>query len=466
MASDYDVIVIGGGHNGIIAAITLARHGIRVLVIEKTDVLGGLAAGYTARLPLSRYAYAVGLIPKELAEWIGLFKQDDIVYSEPSWVELTEDGEIGVRWWSNRERLLEELYEHGAGDVREFFSLIDEFWRCYKRLGLYYTPSPPSRDEALTLLDGCSPEAARLLERTSGSILSEYISMEYWDLFIYPTMYGSNGFALAYYLQNNGVWGQPRGGMATLTTRLREAAAENGVDILLGEDVKSLIIENGRVQGVITEHGIALTAKAVLYAAPITGILDLEGSDRLEEHELRAINELRTMVFPIIRIDYVTRRKPSPPREEGWRNTPIYVYWTSHGGGEYSYPQISIGGHHVVQFSGYLEDPYKLIPPGLDEHDIVSVDVRGPESQISCCRNYTGHPDHIPLIDPYMFDKRPLEGWGDYRTSIEGLYHGSASSYPGGEINGVAGFNAALRILADLGIKPDIPFLKEINKRG
>ena len=63
------------------------------------------------------------------------------------------------------------------------------------------------------------------------------------------------------------------------------------------------------------------------------------------------------------------------------------------------------------------------------------------------------------MIDKYLFDKRPVPGWNDYRTSIPCLYHGSASSYPGGEVNGVAGLNAAIRILLDFGIKPRLPGL-------
>ncbi|HEX2184909.1 MAG TPA: FAD-dependent oxidoreductase, partial [Chloroflexota bacterium] len=66
-ATKYDVVIAGGGHNGLVAAAYLARAGRRVLVLERLDHLGGLAVsaqafpGVDARL--SRYSYLVSLLP-------------------------------------------------------------------------------------------------------------------------------------------------------------------------------------------------------------------------------------------------------------------------------------------------------------------------------------------------------------------------------------------------------------------
>ena len=72
----YDAVVIGGGHNGLVAAAYLARAGKSVLVLERRDHVGGAAvserpwAGVDARI--SRYSYLVSLMPRALREQLGL----------------------------------------------------------------------------------------------------------------------------------------------------------------------------------------------------------------------------------------------------------------------------------------------------------------------------------------------------------------------------------------------------------
>ena len=78
MATDsrHDAVIVGGGHNGLVAAAYLARAGRSVLVLERRDHLGGAAvserpfAGVDARL--SRYAYLVSLLPRSIVDELGL----------------------------------------------------------------------------------------------------------------------------------------------------------------------------------------------------------------------------------------------------------------------------------------------------------------------------------------------------------------------------------------------------------
>ncbi len=456
----WDVVVVGGGHNGVIAAITLARHGLRVAVVEKNPWPGGLAGGLPQGVPLSLFAYAVGLVPRELDEWLGLLK--GLLHKpDPSWVEI-EDGEVTLRWWRSRGRLSLEAEEAGAPGLPHLLHLVDEFWRCYKAAGLYYTPSPPSPADAAAMVDGCSSEAAGVLERSVESILREYLDPWWWATVIYPSMLESNGFALAYYLQNGGVWDQPVGGMASLSRRLAMLARSEGVTLVTGEVVSDILVEGGRAAGVELASGKRLRARlAVVYSAPIYTLLRLPTpAGILGEDRVRALRRMEESRVWVRRVDYLLSKPPRPPREPGWRGYPIISSWVGDVGGEYTYPSLySSTSLHVVQASGPMR-PLDPAPPGVGERDIVAWWERGPESQAVCCGNTTGHPDHVPLRDPFIMDGRPLRGWHDYTTDIPGLYHASASSYPGGEINGVAGHNAALRILLDAGVRPLSPLYR------
>ncbi len=423
--------------------------------MEKNYSLGGLAGGeYWHGFPVSRYAYAIGLMPRELIAYLNLFGDNDLVEPEPSWVELGEDQEVLFRWWRSREKLRQEFFERGMGDAYTVLELAERFWKCYKERGLYYTPSPPSLGEAARVLDECDREAVVFLEKRVEEILGEYMPRDYWDLLIYPSMFSANGFSLAYYLQERGVWRLPSRSMKTFSARLRGLAVRSNVDLLLGERVKAITVRRGnggkRVEGVVLASGKRLQGRIVIYNAPIPSLLRLEGASELEEWEIRSLEKLSQITVPVVRVDYFVRGKPSPPREEGWRGVPIYVYWTREGGGDYTY---YYGRHNsIIQLSGYPSTPLSPLPPGTRIEAILDYRVKDWRSQDKCCANPTGHPDHIPMIDPYLFDQRPIPGWGSYTTSIEGLYHASASSYPGGEVNGVAGVNAALKILVDKGL--------------
>ncbi len=76
MTAPYDVVIVGGGHNALVAAAYLGRAGRRVIVLERLDHLGGAAvserpwAGVDARL--SRYSYLVSLLPRRVIDDLGL----------------------------------------------------------------------------------------------------------------------------------------------------------------------------------------------------------------------------------------------------------------------------------------------------------------------------------------------------------------------------------------------------------
>src|SRR5438552_18784462 len=76
MKSQYDVVILGAGHNGLAAATYLARAGLSVLLLEKNDYIGGATTSqqifpyYDARL--SRYSYLVSLFPHKIIHDLGL----------------------------------------------------------------------------------------------------------------------------------------------------------------------------------------------------------------------------------------------------------------------------------------------------------------------------------------------------------------------------------------------------------
>ncbi len=460
----YDVAIVGGGVNGLAAANVLARHGLRVALFEQNPWPGGLA-GYVPGMVSSLYAYAYGLVPREVEALLGLQGRLRLHKPDPSWVALGRDGSVVFEWWRDERRLEREAVEQGLEGLPHLVRLAVRFISCLKKSGGYYTLEPPSRDEAAVMVDRCDAEAAVFAEKTSSAILSEYLPRSAWDLVAYPSMLESNGYSLAYYLQNWNVWDQPLPGMGAVGELLLESAVSLGVEAHMGVRAARVIVENGRVSGLVLGGGSKIRARAVLLSVPLPLIPRLAGEDHFSEHDLRVIRRVAGRRLDLYRADYILRARPSPPRGRGWEGAPIYVFWSHGRGGEYTYPCLTAGGGIcIVQASGRpgirLSEPP---PPGSCWDDIVLVNVRGPESQEACCGNPNGHPDHVPMVDPYLYNSRPLEGWGDYRVpGIEGLYHGSSGSYPGGEVNLVAGVNAALRIMHDHGMDRRVEEVLEV----
>src|SRR5436853_2500109 len=95
MKSKYDVVILGAGHNGLVAASYLGRAGLSVLLLEKNDYIGGATTSqrvfpdYDARL--SRYSYLVSLFPQKIIRDLGL-KLELRRRTTASFTPYTEDG--------------------------------------------------------------------------------------------------------------------------------------------------------------------------------------------------------------------------------------------------------------------------------------------------------------------------------------------------------------------------------------
>src|ERR671914_3012893 len=107
----YDAIVIGAGHNGLTAAFYLARSGLRTIVLERRDVVGGacvteeIAPGCRA----STTSYIASMLRPEVIRDLGLERHGlRMIPCEPGLQVAFEDGAV-VPWWTDHERAREEF---------------------------------------------------------------------------------------------------------------------------------------------------------------------------------------------------------------------------------------------------------------------------------------------------------------------------------------------------------------------
>jgi len=133
----YDVIVMGAGHNGLIAATYLAKAGKSVLILEAADEIGGATASVRAfqeyDAKLSRYSYLIALLPDQIVKDLGLNFQT-ISREVSSYTPYTKDGKdyglhISRIWDKQTEQSFQELTGSSSEGLswQEFYSDVEKF---------------------------------------------------------------------------------------------------------------------------------------------------------------------------------------------------------------------------------------------------------------------------------------------------------------------------------------------------
>lgn len=246
------VVIVGGGHNALVAAAYLARAGRDVLVLERRDELGGAAvserpfAGVDARL--SRYAYLVSLLPPRIARDLGV---DVRLLDRPvaAFAPAIRDGRaLGLLVESDAtSEATRASFRALTGSDAEHDAYVAFYAMCARLGALYETflEPLPSRDRARELL---GDEAwAALVQRPLGEILDERFAdglvrgMVATDGLI--GTFASLGEAslrqnrcFLYHLAG-GPWRVPSGGMGAIGAALERAARTAGARLVTGAEV-------------------------------------------------------------------------------------------------------------------------------------------------------------------------------------------------------------------------------------
>lgn len=419
-------VVIGAGHNGLVAAYNLAARGFDVLVVEASGRLGGMAdTSAVGGVLVSRASYVLGVMDRRLIELFGV----PVLDCDPYIVLLFEGKTIPL--WKDPVRRRVEFERAGFERYGEFEERLLAFKRLMEEHT--FTPEPPSREALLE-------EAERLgledfLRKGCERLLSEYFPKELHGFFYYPGMESSPAYLVAYFFNE---WHVVRGGMGAVAEAVWGKAAALGAKLLLNSKATRILTREGRVVGVelngqsVVEADIVVsTASPLVTASIVEDGLKLE----LEVPESRWVKH-----------NLVLKRHPRPPEKlRGYVGSLITL---EPEGVEAVFPSIldeTLGGA-VLNVMGPLEPVYQLFP---DLRECVKwVDKLTPRIAEELYFLPKGNVNHLPMREPYLFDCRPKKGYA-YRTPIRGLYLGGAGTYPGGQVSGAPGYNASQAAIID-----------------
>ncbi|MEU0559250.1 NAD(P)/FAD-dependent oxidoreductase [Dactylosporangium sp. NPDC006015] len=294
ISRNFDAIVIGAGHNGLVASFYLARAGLDVLVLEQRDDPGGLLAtaeivpGYrTNAVSNSCHNLEPSIVSEMRLQDFGL----RFAHPDPSSVMAFADGRRFVAA-NSRSGLADELKSLNAGDVDGYFATLQAMSTLAEKLDVSFYEAPPSVADLYGRLDNDADRALfnRLMFGSATDFLAERITSEEvmsllgmvaisgnylgpstpgsaYMLFHRPLYRGSSATRSGERFHTLGTSKvAPIGGMAEIARAMTASARAAGAVIRTGSGVASIVVKHGRVAGVVTNDGEEYTAGAVLSA--------------------------------------------------------------------------------------------------------------------------------------------------------------------------------------------------------
>lgn len=322
-SGQYDVIVIGGGHNGLTCGAYLAKAGKKVLVLERRSVIGGAAVTeeFTPGFRTSTFSYVMSLLHPKVIRDLGLRdlgltvlpatdlfcpvgKDDYIIFSGDVAKTAAEfsrfsrhDGEIYPEFdrFLNeaadvvRKLLLDTPVDPSKRDFKSLRELMSMVWK-YRKIG----------NRFYRLVDLMTMSADEYLARwfehpVTRAVLAYYCSV---GTFAGPKTPGSAYVVLHHIMgehEGAGGWGFIRGGMGAISESIAECGRRHGMTVKTDAEVSQVEVVNERVSKVITTAGEEFTARAVVSNASCKVLFDrLVAPEHLPADFLKHIQDYKT----------------------------------------------------------------------------------------------------------------------------------------------------------------------------
>uniref|UniRef100_A0A8C1W961 Pyridine nucleotide-disulfide oxidoreductase domain-containing protein 2 n=1 Tax=Cyprinus carpio TaxID=7962 RepID=A0A8C1W961_CYPCA len=303
--------------------------------------------------------------------------------------------------------------------------------------------------------------------------------------------------------KEKGAWGYVEGGMGGVSQSIARSAQSLGADIFTNRDVEQVLIgQDGSAKGVVLTDGTEVHSKVVLSnATPYITFKQLTPQDALPEAFITAVDQI-DYTSPVTKINVAVDKLPNflaAPNSADGKPGPHHqcsihlncesvevleeAYREGQQGRPSSRPMIEMTipsvldptlappGCHVVslfiQFTPYLlegrrawtdEDRDRFADTAFDwveryapgfKKSIVGKDILTPADLERVFSLTGGNIFHGSMSLDQLYLARPLPSVADYRSPVKGLYLCGSGSHPGGGVMGAAGWNSALKVLAD-----------------
>ncbi len=330
MPADYDAIVVGGGHNGLVAGAYLARAGMRTVVLESRHKTGGAATTDSPwpeapEFKVTRLSYVMSLMPRTILEDLSLERHGYKVYPMGPYYQAFPDGRSIQIWADDSRRNYEQIAKFSRRDAEAMPRWDAWLGGLADVLGPMLLTVPPKlgskRPGDLAGLLRMAwrhrgldvrriGDVTRLMTMSIADLLDDWF--ETWQVKapiavngVIGTWAGPYEPGTAYVMAHHsigdvgdghlGSWGYPEGGMGAVADAIARAARTFGVEIRTDARVARTLVRNGAATGVALDNGDELHAPVVVTSLhPRTAFLEHLAREELPDDFVNDIEHWKT----------------------------------------------------------------------------------------------------------------------------------------------------------------------------
>jgi phytoene dehydrogenase-like protein len=501
-----DVVVIGAGHNSLIAAAYLAAAGLEVVVLEEQAQVGGNTV--TEELTLPGFRHDSCSSAHVLIQTNPVIRDDELglsehglryVHTDPAAVLPLADGDAIVMS-RDRAATAAELARFDAAYGDAYLRLLADWDGGLAGAHVRWNAGrlDPASSDADVAYEAMRTRSAHevIAERFGSEQARDLLTWLSFATIIDPRRAGTGilPFSITAGRSSFG-WATPMGGSGALPDALVASIESNGGRVHVARPVERVRVEHGRAVGVVTADGEFWAARrAVLSSAHITQLAGmLDGAEAPEELRAAAgtwrpwLTLFAVHLATDANLAYETRTGPVPAVAGGIGSAAgLYAQLDAFARGE-TYaddPWVLIVCSTVVdpdrapsgqgvgklltfaprdlaagswetereRFAAQIVERTAERVPGLRPEHVLAVRGEAPVDLEARNRHNVGGSCHGGEFQ--LPSGEVLVGWPSHRLPVDGLYLTGATAHPGGSVSGRAGRNAARVLLTDLGIEP------------
>jgi phytoene dehydrogenase-like protein len=330
--SDCDVVIAGGGHNGLVCGAFLTLHGLKVIVVERNEWIGGGAVTREITLPGFKHDlfgsshiwcqvnpdYSNTLRPKLERYGLKYLWADEEITGHPM-----REGP-GIILFKSLDKTCDSIAAYSKKDAQRYREIVEEFVEIKDGFvkNFFSPPLPPSM-QSLAMEN--SEEGLRRLrdyKLSTRAFVEENFENEYVQAFVHGWAMGPHikpdqeGMGATFYIMVPAVhyFGQaiPEGGSMQLPLACRRLIEDHGGSVIPNSTIDQFIIADGECKGVHIEDGREILGRRAVVTAldPKQTFLQLIDSRHLDAKFLRMVHNFRFGDIGIFRVHYALKESP------------------------------------------------------------------------------------------------------------------------------------------------------------